>query len=254
MSSLGTARAGMVFSLTCTVSKTVNAFLNSPTATWTYTRGVAVTNGNGITVSNTTEDMTVTSTLTFELLRTSHEGSFVCSGTLISPALDTALMRSTTEELKIQSKASIMYIILFIIHSYSPSSSVIIFSHAVSTPDVVISVPPGPLFAGRIAPLTLTCAISINSATDTDIAISDMDITWLRGSTRLSNDDARITIFSVTGFRPSFTSTLTLDPLSIADNTTFTCQARARPPIDVPSFITASEMGEGVMPVVVIRE
>ena len=119
---------------------------------------------------------------------------------------------------------------------------------------MVISVPPGPLLAGRIAPLTLTCTISINSATDTDIAISDMDITWLRGSTRLTNNDARVTTSSVTGSRPSFSTSLTLDPLSTADNTTFTYRARARPPPNVPSFVIASETGEGIMPIIVNRE
>ena len=103
ISSSGTATAGMVYSLTCNVSKTVGGLTNTPTAIWT-TGGVAVTNGNGITVSGTTEDMTVTSTLTFDPLRTSHEGSFVCSGTLTSPALDTPLMPSAMEELEIQSK------------------------------------------------------------------------------------------------------------------------------------------------------
>jgi hypothetical protein len=120
---------------------------------------------------------------------------------------------------------------------------------------VIITVPPGPFYAGRIAPLSLTCTISINSATDTDVAISDMDITWLRGSTRLSSGDGRVTISSVAGSRPSFTSTLTLDHLSTADNsTTFICRARARPPPNVPSFVIASEMGEGIMPIVVNRE
>ena len=104
VSSSGTATAGMVYSLTCNVSKTVGGLTDSPTAMWT-TGGVAVTNGNGITVSGTTGDTTVTSTLTFNPLRTSHEGSFVCSGTLTSPALDTALMPSAMENLEIQSKA-----------------------------------------------------------------------------------------------------------------------------------------------------
>ena len=103
VSSSGTATAGMVYSLTCNVSKTVGGLTNTPTATWT-TGGVAVTNGNGITVNGTTGDTTVTSTLTFDPLRTSHEGSFVCSGTLTSQALDTALMPSTMENLEIRSK------------------------------------------------------------------------------------------------------------------------------------------------------
>ena len=115
ISSSGRATAGMVYSLTCTVSKTVGGLTYSPTALWT-TGGVAITNGNGITVSGTTGDMTVTSTLIFDPLRTSHEGSFVCSGTLTSPALDTALMPSATEDLEIQSKdASIVYIIIIAI-------------------------------------------------------------------------------------------------------------------------------------------
>jgi hypothetical protein len=100
----------MVYSLTCNVSKRVGGLINSPTAVWT-TEGVAVTNGNGINISDTTGDATVTSTLTFNPLQTSHEGSFVCSGTLTSPALDTALMPSATEELEIQSK-----IIIYRVH------------------------------------------------------------------------------------------------------------------------------------------
>ena len=93
----------MVYSLTCNVSKTVGGLTGSPTAIWT-TGGVAITNGNGITVSDTTGDTTVTSTLTFNPLRTSHEGRFVCSGTLTSAALDTALMPSAPEDLEIRSK------------------------------------------------------------------------------------------------------------------------------------------------------
>ena len=105
VSSSGTATAGMVYSLTCNVSKTVGGLTDSPTAMWT-TGGVAVTNGNGITVTGTTGDTTVTSTLTFDPLRTSHEGSFVCSGTLSSSALDTLLMPSATENLEIKSKTA----------------------------------------------------------------------------------------------------------------------------------------------------
>jgi hypothetical protein len=106
-----TARAGVIYSLTCNVSKTVDGLTNSPTATWT-TEGRVVTNGNGIAVSYRTRDMITNSTLiTFVPLRTSHEGRFVCSGTLTSPALDTALTSSATEDLEVQSNyTSIVYI------------------------------------------------------------------------------------------------------------------------------------------------
>ena len=103
MSSSGTARAGMIYNLTCTVS-TVGGLINSPTSTWTNTStGMAVFDGNGITVSVATDDMTSASTLTFDPLRTSHEGSFICDGILTSPALEIALMPSTIKELYVQS-------------------------------------------------------------------------------------------------------------------------------------------------------
>ena len=98
----GTARAGMMYSLNCTVSKTVAGLINYPTATWTI-GGVAVANGNDITVSSTSDDMSTTSTLTFDPLRTSHEGIYTCGGALTSPALDTPLMPTVVEYHNVQS-------------------------------------------------------------------------------------------------------------------------------------------------------
>ena len=92
----------MIYSLTCTVSK-ISGLINSPTATWTIGTigGVAVSNGNDITVSTTsTSD---TSTLTFDPLRTSHEGIYVCVGSLNSPAVDVPLTPSEPENLNVQS-------------------------------------------------------------------------------------------------------------------------------------------------------
>ena len=252
ISSSGTATAGMVYSLTCNVSKTVGGLINSPTATWTTggeNGGVAITNGDGITVSNSIFNETATSTLTFDLLRTSHNGRYSCDGTLTSPAAEAELMRSTVETFFVQSEMS-SATALIIFHSMH----FLLFPHAVSTPDVAITVPPGPLFAGRIAPLILTCTISINNATDTEVSISDTDVTWLRESTPLSNSDSRVTISSVTGSRPSFTSTLMLSPLSTVDNTTFTCRATARRPLDQQGFISDSEVGVTTDSVIVTRE
>ena len=94
----GTARAGMIYSLTCTVSK-ISGFVNSPTATWTI-GGVAVSNGNNIIVSSTSSDKSSTSTLTFDPLKTSHGNIYSCDGRLNSPA---PLITSTTENNNIQS-------------------------------------------------------------------------------------------------------------------------------------------------------
>ena len=84
--------------MTCTVSKTVNGLANSPTAIWT-TGGVAVTNGNGITVTTMATNRISISTLTFNPLRTSHGERYSCDGMLTSPALDEPLMPSMTVEL-----------------------------------------------------------------------------------------------------------------------------------------------------------
>ena len=127
----------------------------------------------------------------------------------------------------------------------------------VSTPDVFVDVPRGPLFAGRIAPLTLTCNIYIINATDTDVVIMDTDVMWFRRkpltNDLLSNSDARVTLSSVSRSGPFYISNLTLHPLSTEDNNTFTCRVRARP-VSVLGFITASEMDEKSFPVVVYRE
>ena len=95
----------MVYNLTCTVTKTVDGLINSPTATWT-TGGVAVSNGNGITVSTMSTDASKMATLTFDLLRTSHDGGYSCDGTLTSPALERELTRSSVETLQVQSVLS----------------------------------------------------------------------------------------------------------------------------------------------------
>ena len=117
----------MVYNLNCTVFKTVGGLINSPTATWTdVSTGMAVTNGNGITVSTTTDDMSVTSTLTFDPLRTTHEGSFVCGGTLTSPALNAPLIPSFTEELEILSKATSMVYVYVGIPEYLPIQSLLL--------------------------------------------------------------------------------------------------------------------------------
>ena len=93
----------MVYNLFCTVTKTVGGLINSPTATWTTGR-VAVTNGNGITVSTLGTSETAISTLTFDPLRTSHNGQYSCDGTLTSQALDETLTPSIIKELRVQSQ------------------------------------------------------------------------------------------------------------------------------------------------------
>ena len=104
ISSSDIARAGTIYNLTCTVSKTVNGLSNSPTATWMTTGDVAVSNGNGITVSTMTTSEVAITTLTFDPLRTSHNGRYICDGSLTSPALQAPLMPSMLVEHSVQSR------------------------------------------------------------------------------------------------------------------------------------------------------
>jgi hypothetical protein len=113
----------------------------------------------------------------------------------------------------------------------------------VSTPDVVITVPPGPVFAGRIAPLTLTCTISINSATDILITAATVDVSWFDSVGPLSNGSSRVTISPLSGLGLSYTSALTISDLGSSDSM-FICRARARPQPRLQSFVTFSEEGE----------
>ena len=111
VSRLGTARAGMVYNLTCNVSKTVTGFINSPTATWT-TGGVEVTNGNGIIASTVISDESAISTLTFNPLRTSHGKIYNCTGSIDSLVHISALHASVSTTVNIQSEMRI-YIYMY---------------------------------------------------------------------------------------------------------------------------------------------
>ena len=175
-------------------------------------------------------------------LHTSHSGVYTCTARLIIPEVGVDVTESNMTTVTIQ---SMLYNLSFHNSKYDIDN---IFT--VLTPNVSVSVPPGPLFAGSTAPLTLTCSISLNPATDTSVSVTTMDITWLNGTTPLSNSDDRVVISSLSGSQPSFTSTLTLSPLSTFDNTNFTCRARARP-LPQQNFITASEEGARTVSVTV---
>ena len=83
----GSPMAGQMYTLICNGTLVGNTSL-TPVVTWWNSTGV-VTSGNGITVSN--------GNLTFNPLRTSHGGEYVCQSTLSSPfsSITTALMNVT---------------------------------------------------------------------------------------------------------------------------------------------------------------
>lgn len=98
----GIFRAGEVYSLTCSVSKTVESLLSSPSAIWT-TDWRAITDTE-IFIATDSDDSSTNSTLTFNPLRTSHGGNYYCNSSL---TINKTLRVSTHEELIIQSNNSI---------------------------------------------------------------------------------------------------------------------------------------------------
>ena len=78
----GSDRAGEVLYLNCSVLKTINGLVHSPSAAWTVNRE-HIQEGDNINIS---VHETSISFLTFNPLKTSHTGNYSCHGNLTSPA------------------------------------------------------------------------------------------------------------------------------------------------------------------------
>ena len=122
----------------------------------------------------------------------------------------------------------------------------------VPTPSVSVSAPMEVLCAGSTTPLTLTC----NVTTDPSLADSiNVSVTWLRGTSPLSNATNRVLISSLSQSQSVFTSILTVYPLSVMDATNFTCRAGIVPLAGAGlNSTTASDLGEGSVFIVVEGE
>lgn len=102
---------------------------------------------------------------------------------------------------------------------------------------VIISYKNQTLFAGST--ISLTCTAWLNDAVDSSVSLH---FTWLNGSTAITNDTNRASIFIKSETMPSFVSVLKLSPLSDTDSTyEFKCQAIANSSSD---YITVSDIGE----------
>ena len=89
---------------------------------------------------------------------------------------------------------------------------------AVSTPDVFVSVSSGPLVAGGVYNVTLTCFAMINASVS-DFGTFDNTFMWLNREDTVIQNSQRTNIVSSTR---SGSSTLALSPLNVGD-TEFTC-------------------------------
>ena len=92
---------------------------------------------------------------------------------------------------------------------------------AVSTPIVSTTVPSGPLFAGGVDNVTLTCSAMLGAGVDNP-AVIRYSYTWLDREDRGIVSGGRTIITPITPSTSS-SSTLTLSPLSTTD-TNFTCR------------------------------
>ena len=107
----------------------------------------------------------------------------------------------------------------------------------VPTPRVAVLLPDYIFFAGTTT--SVTCRISLSESVDNTVSLRAI---WLNGNISMSNDTDRVSVSPLSGANPSFTSTLTISPLSdVDDNAQLTCQASADSSID---FITTSGNGE----------
>ena len=98
-----TGRAG--FTMTCTVTEVISGLTNMPSAHWMGPSG-PVTSGDDIVVTETfSNDTTITVTLSFSSLHTSHAGLYTCQGTVVSPAaVDDVTITSTPDTVTVRCK------------------------------------------------------------------------------------------------------------------------------------------------------
>ena len=81
--------------LICTVRETISGLTSMPSALWVGASG-PVEDGESVTLSETTRDVTAILTLTFPSLLTSQAGEYTCQGTVVTPAgVDNVTITST---------------------------------------------------------------------------------------------------------------------------------------------------------------
>ena len=238
----GSTVAGSEFILNCIISETFSGLTDTPTAMWLDIAGggVPVTSGNGITIATSSTGGVVVTVLTFNPLRTSHDGTYRCSGSITSPADDDLMDVTTDINLIVQSKRVFHHMYHGIMPLPLP---------AVPPPVVSLSVPPGPLVAGGVEDILLTCSAMVNSTVvDVDVQDNRYVFTWQdsNGQDMVSGDRTIITS-SPSSFS---SSSLTLSPLSTTD-TNFTCAVIVS---EVQNKVVASEPGSAVTSVNVVGE
>lgn len=121
-----------------------------------------------------------------------------------------------------------------------------IFYAPVPPPSVTVTSSPEDLYAATDASLTLTCTVDFDPSLS---SYANVSLTWIKGSTPLSNISNRISMLSALE-DSQFTSNITLFPLSAKDSENFTCRAGIIPSNN-ETLVTASDLVEETVEVTV---
>ena len=195
------------FTLTCTVHEVISGLVNMPSAHWIEDSSL-VTSGGEIVVTETLRNgTTAIVTLTFSTLHTSHAGQYMCQGTLVSPAaVDDITSEPANVSVNISSKCFKLSIFC---DDEFPS---------VPEPDVIVTLNRStPLYYTGTG-LTLTCAMTLDPSVDDNEEVS---IEWY-GIQHIPQQRYTVSaVPQVSGY--IYTSSLTISPLAVQDNGTYTC-------------------------------
>ena len=98
------ASLGQSLRIDCIITETVNGLSASPVLQWLH-NGSDVVVGGGVILDGPNFQSTLTTlTLVFNALRTSHAGRYICRSSLTSPALFSPLVKTSDQNISVQSK------------------------------------------------------------------------------------------------------------------------------------------------------
>ena len=96
---------GQIVRIRCVISEAVSGLSSRPVAQWLDDVGSNVVIGDGVSLDGPSSQPSLTTlTLVFNTLRTSHAGTYVCHGSLSSPALFSPLVKAEDYNIIVQSE------------------------------------------------------------------------------------------------------------------------------------------------------
>ena len=96
---------GQIVKIRCVISEAVSGLSSRPVAQWLNSDGSNIVIGNGVSLDGPSSQPSLTTlTLVFNTLRTSHAGTYVCQGSLSSPALFSPLVKAEEYDIIVQSE------------------------------------------------------------------------------------------------------------------------------------------------------